>query len=310
MRPSRFPDRLWPTERAHRAESAIAPGERARVTRSAVGGRAFVHQRACLPPPTASESPTVLAQELTGVGVDVSNVRYTGTDESSGRFEDADTATYGFEDGVALSTGWVDDLAGPNSSDGTSRALGTAGDADLTGPAGYGTADASVLEFDFVPAADTVFVSYVFASEEHSEFANEQYNDVFAFFVNGTNCAITDDGAPVSVNTINGGNPKSGSGPERPDLYRDNRDGSLGTEADGLTVVLVCDADVRAGQRTPVPDPEGARPAGQVGQGMAGPSGHPSGSDARRRLCSMAVPAGFRGAGPAPSPDARPPGGC
>jgi hypothetical protein len=191
---------------------------------------------------------TDLAQELAGAGVAVSNVRYTGTEESAGRFAAAEGSTYGFEDGVALSTGWVDDLMGPNSSSATSRTLATTGDTDLTRLAGYETRDASVLEFDFVPASDTVFISYVFASEEYSEYANTGFNDVFAFFVNGTNCAVTDDEAPVSVNTINGGSPENGSDPVRPDLFRDNADASLDTQADGLTVVLVCNAAVRAGE--------------------------------------------------------------
>lgn len=193
-------------------------------------------------------TPTDLARELAGVGVHVSSVRYTGTDESAGRFTAVDASTYGFEQGVALSTGWIDDLMGPNSNQQTSQTLGTDGDVDLTDLAGYGTRDASVLEFDFVPDAEAVFISYVFASEEYSEYANTEFNDVFAFLVNGTNCAVTDDGAPVSVNTINGGNPRRETDPVRPDLYRDNEDGSADTQADGLTVVLVCEAAVQAGE--------------------------------------------------------------
>ncbi len=192
---------------------------------------------------------TDLAQELAGVGVDVSNVRYTGPEESAGRFESEDASTYGFENGVALSTGRVDDLAGPNSEDAMTTAFGTAGDPDLTNLAGYETQDASVLEFDFIPADDTLFIKYVFASEEYNEYANSDFNDVFAFFVNGTNCAQTDDGAPVSVNTINGGNTgEEGSDSKRPDLYRDNGDDSFDTEADGMTVALTCEAAVRTGE--------------------------------------------------------------
>jgi len=76
------------------------------------------------------------------------------------------------------------------------------------------------------------------------------YNDVFAFFVNGTNCA-TVGGDPVSINTINNGNP-FGSGGTHPELYRNNdlQDGSapIDTEMDGLTTVLACQAPVNANQ--------------------------------------------------------------
>lgn len=51
----------------------------------------------------------------------------------------------------------------------------------------------------------------------------------------------------MSVNTINGGDPL-GSEPAHSELYRDNAQGALDTQADGLTVVLVCEADVRPGE--------------------------------------------------------------
>ena len=74
--------------------------------------------------------------------------------------------------------------------------------------------------------------------------------------MNGTNCALTSDGAPVSVHTINGGSPL-GTNPQRPELFRDNSiviDGAgvpsspIDVEPDGLTTVLHCVADVNANQ--------------------------------------------------------------
>tara|TARA_B100000902_G_C27306319_1_gene915679 strand:+ start:677 stop:2266 length:1590 start_codon:yes stop_codon:yes gene_type:complete len=47
------------------------------------------------------------------------------------------------------------------------------------------TGDAAILEFDFVPSADTVEFRYVFASEEYLDFVNSSYNDVFAFLISG-----------------------------------------------------------------------------------------------------------------------------
>ena len=45
--------------------------------------------------------------------------------------------------------------------------------------------DAVVLEFDFVPVADTIEFRYVFGSDEYLTFVNTQYNDVFAFLLSG-----------------------------------------------------------------------------------------------------------------------------
>ena len=67
------------------------------------------------------------------------------------------------------------------------------------------------LEFDFVPQHATAQFSYVFSSEEYSDYANTPYNDVFGFFINGTNCALVPGTTePVSVNTINNGNDQEG----------------------------------------------------------------------------------------------------
>jgi hypothetical protein len=195
-------------------------------------------------------TPTTLAQSLAGAGVTISNVTYVGTTNSSGQFQGGLTII-GFDEGVILSSGFATDVIGPNTSDGTSRALGTSGDAQLTALAGFSTFDATVLQFDFIPQSSTLTFQYVFASEEYNEFANTQYNDVFAFFVNGTNCAtVPGTGQPVSINTINGGNPL-GTNPKNPALYRNNDvsdgGGIINTQADGLTVVLTCTSAVNAG---------------------------------------------------------------
>lgn len=193
----------------------------------------------------AGVTPADLAQALAGQGVSVSNVQYVGTDGSAALFTESDPTLFGFGEGVVLSTGLAAEIVGPNEFSDLTTALGTPGDDQLTALAGYPTVDATVLSFDFVPIAGTVYISYVFASEEYNEYANQEFNDVFAFFVNGQNCAVTDSGQAVSVNTINGGNPDDGSAPVRPDLYRDNTGGALNAEPDGFTAVLVCDIGVR-----------------------------------------------------------------
>jgi Thrombospondin type 3 repeat len=200
--------------------------------------------------PTATQ----LAQNLAGPGVTVSNVTYTGAPVAAGAF-DGGTGIIGFENGVVLGSGAVASVVGPNVQDYVTTRNGTPGDADLDALVGGSTGDAAVLQFDVLPTENTLTFSYVFSSDEYNEFVSEglttRFNDVFAFYVNGQNCAMvpgTSD--PVSINTINGGNPPVVA--KHPELYRNNDPsdggGSIGTEMDGLTVVLTCVAAVTAGQ--------------------------------------------------------------
>jgi hypothetical protein len=158
----------------------------------------------------------------------------------------------GFDSGVILSTGAATAVLGPNVSDDTGTILETPGDSDLDAiVAPNSTADASVLEFDFVPTSSELTFQYVFASEEYNEFVNSEFNDVFAFFVNGVNCALVPNTSQaVSINTVNGGNP-FGTDATNPEFYRNNTTDDPGpatidTEMDGLTTVFTCAATVNA----------------------------------------------------------------
>jgi hypothetical protein len=199
----------------------------------------------------SAQSPTALVQAMVGSGVTVSNVRYTGDNTAAGTFT-GPAEIVGFDGGILLSTGDVASVAGPNEQDAITEVHNTPGDGDLTTLAGFETFDASVLEFDFVPAGDSLVFQYVFASDEYNEFVNTEFNDVFAFYVNGTNCAVVGNPAqPVSINTINNGNPEDDPTASNPALYRNNDlddgGGSINTEMDGLTTVLTCRAKVNPG---------------------------------------------------------------
>lgn len=191
-------------------------------------------------------TPTDLANSMVGAGVTISNVTYTGSTISAGKFNGG-TGIIGFDQGVILSSGNIANVIGPNVSDYISADLGFGGDTDLTSLSGFPTLDATVLEFDFVPNTDKVFFQYVFTSDEYNEWVNTQFNDVFAFFVNGVNCA-TVGGLPVSINTINNGNPFGALPNSHPELYINNDlsdgGGAIDTGMDGLTVVLLCQASV------------------------------------------------------------------
>jgi hypothetical protein len=182
-----------------------------------------------------------LVTSLIGAGVSFSNVSFTGTQggdatASGGKFTNG-LACIGIDQGVILCCGHIINAPGVNSGDGTGSDIGLGGDADLNAAfGGIVTFDATVLEFDFIPTADHIFVQYVFGSDEYNEFVG-QFNDPFAFFLDGTNIALVPgSGNPVSVGTINLGS--------NPAFYKDNDFGDFGgnppfdIEADGFTTVL------------------------------------------------------------------------
>ncbi|MFO1302597.1 MAG: choice-of-anchor L domain-containing protein [Burkholderiales bacterium] len=178
-----------------------------------------------------------LAAAIVGPGVTVSNATFTGAAAASGTFAGAD-ADIGIASGVILSTGLAVDADGPNVSDGWSTDNGRPGDSDLSAIVGADTFDAAILEFDVVPAANTMSIRFVFASEEYPEFVDSEFNDVFAIFVNGVNCANF-NGRPVAINSIN---EKVNSS-----FFVPNYTGARNTEFDGFTVPLDCVAAVNPG---------------------------------------------------------------
>lgn len=197
-----------------------------------------------------THTPQDLAKALVGSGITISNVSYKGADRSAGVFSGGKDII-GFEEGIILSCGNIANVVGPNSSDGASDGLDLPGDPDLTALINDATNDATVLEFDFVPNNDIISFQYVFASEEYNEYVYN-FNDVFAFFVNGTNVAVlpgTD--TPVSIDNVNSGKPYGSSNAKNPQYYRNNDledgGGQINTEMDGLTVVLSVQAAVLPG---------------------------------------------------------------
>jgi len=180
------------------------------------------------------------AQLLAGPGVTVSNATFAGAGQALGTFSGG-AASIGFDQGVILSSGDIALVTGPNDRENATANNGTGGDASLDALVGGGTQDAAVLEFDFVPTKGAISFTYVFGSEEYNEFVNSNFNDVFAFFVNGQNCALlpgTSDA--VSINNVNAGKNAA--------FYRNNSPGPFDTQLDGLTVILNCPAPVTPNQ--------------------------------------------------------------
>lgn len=214
-------------------------------------------------------TPEGLANLLVGNAVTISNVTYTGGLRAAGTFSGG-LPIVGFDSGIILGSGAVQTVSGdppcsvgvegPNTcnelggADGweNSTDFGLPGDTDLTGLSGNPTYDATILEFDFVPQYSSVQFKYVFTSEEYSDYSNTQFNDVFAFYINGVNGAVVPGTAePVSINTINNGNDAGGdTTPHNPQFFIDNvrPTVTVNTQMDGLTTVLTCSGTVVPGQ--------------------------------------------------------------
>lgn len=181
-----------------------------------------------------------VAGTLTGPGATITNIKITGANESFGTFTEGDAL--GIPSGVILSSGKIADAVGPNNSTGAGADFGGAGSDALDAiVAPFETHDATVLEFDVVTESPTFAIRYVFASEEYLEYVGSEFNDVFAFFVNGTNIALAPGTVdPVTINTIN---PGLNAG-----AYRDNGAGGSDTQFDGFTTVLTAVAILEPGR--------------------------------------------------------------
>jgi hypothetical protein len=182
--------------------------------------------------PTSNASTLVNALFPSGSGITVVGTpAYTGAATASGLFSGG-TGILPFESGIVLTTGEAVFIIGPNNDDSAGVDNEAAGDAALAAIAGQGaeTFNASILEFQFIPTGNTISFQFVFGSEEYNEFVGDVYNDVFAFFLNGTNIAvIPGTTTPITINSVNN-NLNS-------QFYTDNENGALDTQLDGLVGV-------------------------------------------------------------------------
>lgn len=167
---------------------------------------------------SSGQSPQGLVQNvLIGPGVTVSNILYNGSPTAVGSFTATGT-NLGINQGIVMTTGTIlsngSGPQGPNNSPSSGTDNNMPGSGVLSAIIqGTQTYNASTLEFDFVPYADTVRFKYVFGSEEYPEFAppnNSTYNDVFGFFISGPGIVglqniaqLPNNGGVVSINNVN-----------------------------------------------------------------------------------------------------------
>ncbi|MBT3208240.1 MAG: T9SS type A sorting domain-containing protein [Bacteroidetes bacterium] len=204
-------------------------------------------------------TPQQLVQNvLTSGCLSAQNVVFTGSAAAIGYFDATGTPFDTiFTSGIIFASGNATNAIGPNSSGGISTGLGVPGDTDLDALIPQSTQDASVIEFDFVPSADTLEFRYVFGSDEYPEYVNSSFNDVFAFFLSGPNPAggsytneniaiIPGTTTAVSINNVNNGSNSPPTGPcTNCEYYFDNLNvTNAAIEYDGYTVALTATAIV------------------------------------------------------------------
>jgi hypothetical protein len=201
---------------------------------------------------------TRLAQTLIGSGVTLVGTPQliSASPDQQGIFSGAYDAV-GFSNGIVLSTGYVNEIFAPNPAPSESLG-GTDGVADsnwglggesideLSAINGLPTTDGNALIFQFSIAQDaTIFLNFVFASEEYIDYVGSVYNDAFAFFLDGENITLV-EGVPITIENVN---PLSNS-----QYFINNVENSNGLPVagrniifDGLTTVLQVQKELTAG---------------------------------------------------------------
>ncbi|HMT28900.1 MAG TPA: choice-of-anchor L domain-containing protein [Bacteroidia bacterium] len=197
---------------------------------------------------TNSQTAFQLTYNLIGQGIVFSNASGQFTPLSAASFTNPGVTGFSMPSGIMLSSGELDEVNSPQSFH-NSTDIGLLGD-PLLDAIVYPrlTEDASILEFDFRCAGDSVEFEFIFNSEEYNDYANTNFIDIFAFFVSGpgyspnTNVAfLPGTSTPITINTVNNGN--SGGTATGPCMncayFVDNvNTGAVAMSQDGYTIPI------------------------------------------------------------------------
>ena len=176
---------------------------------------------------TDNQTAAQLVQALTGSGVTVLNPTLVCPAISNAVFTVTGTSNLGIDSGIVLTSGRAmtagaqQGVNGANTGAGPSaNTTGPAVDANLSSLVTQGLNDLCRLEFDFVPAGDSIKFDYVFGSTEYQTFSCSGFNDVFGFFITGPGFAtpynmaiIPGTTIPITVNSTTSVIPLGGVNP-------------------------------------------------------------------------------------------------
>jgi gliding motility-associated-like protein len=190
----------------------------------------------------------------------VSNFSATGDTfpvghNSFGYFNSAG-GSFPFAEGVLLSTWSANNSKGPYIFDrGDGNDSSWLGDSDLNQAIGITSANATVLEFDFVPLTNFLSFDYVFASNEYKDESPYQYSDGFAFLIKQnipnatyTNLAIIPGTTtPVSSISIHPTTPLGTCTAVNANYYNGNNSFSSPINYTGQTIAMTAQSAVIAG---------------------------------------------------------------
>lgn len=212
-----------------------------------------------------NQSAANLAQQIIGAGVTITNATLNCTNTANAIVNSTNT-NLGITSGIVLTTGRAQtsgSLIGLNGLPGVlannNNGL-TAPDANLSSLTTATQFDVCALQFNVVPAGDTLYLRYLFSSEEYPTFNCTQFNDVFGIFVSGPGITGTTNFAKVpgtninvSINSINNGVPAGnitncsslGAGSPFTSLYVNNLGSSI--SHNGFTQPLIARIPVVAG---------------------------------------------------------------
>jgi subtilisin-like proprotein convertase family protein len=206
----------------------------------------------------------LIAQYLTGGGIELLDVKFEGLSEAIGYFTDGDSAI-GLKRGLIMTTGAAEggqnyygaDGAGVDFASNTNSSLALSKELQTILIDGQ-LRDIAVFRIKFKPAGDSIRFRFVFGSEEYPEFACSKYNDIFGFFLNGPRpdgtgnyadfnmALIPGTNLPVSINNLHPVNP-SANGPCPPlntQFYNDRQGSNKQPVYDGFSDVFIAEAAV------------------------------------------------------------------
>ncbi len=163
---------------------------------------------------TTTNDPAVLSAAIEGPGVTIQDYswypdpypKYSGAAIAAGTFTNG-YSEIGIDSGIILTTGRASFAEFPNYWNNAQAINSEPGDDDIDAilpEADAISLDRAALEFWFTTESGELYITYVFGSEEFDEFVGSNYDDIFAFFVNGRNMAVLpgNTGDLVQVNNI------------------------------------------------------------------------------------------------------------